>query len=176
MARMHIWRIRSAQVAASTESRRAKSGWISPSGRVPVPWVAIRKRSADAAVHEQKGPEDRVDQDRSAGVRTDGLFQGPGIRLAGLPDLGQLVLLAQRIPERGTPPGGLAELLGQLAQEALGVEVAPGAPDLALQYGWIGEVLEQRHDVGEGLVEGVHVGVDRLVEPRMHPVQEGVGD
>ena len=43
------------------------------------------------------------------------------------------------------------------------------------EHAGIREVLEQRHDVGEGLVERQHVGVDRLVEARMHSVEQRMG-
>ncbi len=46
--------------------------------------------------------------------------------------------------------------------------------DLALEHRRVGEVLEERDDVGERLVEGVHVGVGRLVEARMHAVEQRV--
>ena len=37
-----------------------------------------------------------------------------------------------------------------------------------------GEVLEQRHDVGERLVKGQHVGIARLLVSRMQAVEQGV--
>ena len=46
--------------------------------------------------------------------------------------------------------------------------------DLVAQHLGQREVLEQRHDVGEGLVEGEHVGVARLAEAAVHAVEQGV--
>ena len=37
-----------------------------------------------------------------------------------------------------------------------------------------GEVLHQRDDVGEALVQREHVGVGRLVEAPVHAVEDGV--
>ncbi len=50
-------------------------------------------------------------------------------------------------------PGRLAELLGQLRQEVVRFKVAPCLRDLVSQHLRIREVLEQRDDVGECLME-----------------------
>ncbi len=76
---------------------------------------------------------------------------------------------------RPTSTGSSAELLCELAQEVLAVEVATGAADLALEDGRVGEMLEEGHDVGKGLVEGMHVRVGRLAKARMNAVEKGVG-
>ena len=71
-------------------------------------------------------------------------------------------------------PDACAELLRQLAEQVLAGEIAARARDLVAQHARIGEVLEQRDDVGERLVEGQHVAIDRLVEARMHAVEQRV--
>ena len=80
----------------------------------------------------------------------------------------------KRVAQRRAPPGRPAELLRELAEQVLAVQIAARARDLVSQHARIGEVLEQRDDVGERLVEGGHVGVARLVEARMHAVEQRV--
>ena len=112
----------------------------------------------------EEGVEHRRDEDRSAGVRFEGAPQPGRIR----------VLLAQRVPQRPAPAGALAELLGQLDQRRAGGEVGPVGLDVAGQQLRQREVLEQRHHVGEALVEGVHVDVGRLLVQGAEPIDQGV--
>ena len=112
----------------------------------------------------EEGVEHRRDEDRSAGVRLEGAPQPGRIR----------VLLAQRVPQRAAPPGALAELLGQLDQRRAGGQVGPVGLDVAGQQLRQREVLEQRHHVGEALVEGVHVDVGRLLVQGAEPIDQRV--
>ena len=96
------------------------------------------------------------------------------IRRARLPLPGLVVGAAQRVAQRSSPSGGSPELLRELPEQALAVEIAAGSPDLALEDGRIREVLEERDDVGERLVEGLDVTVRRLVEARVNAVEKGM--
>ena len=59
-------------------------------------------------------------------------------------------------------------------RQVLAREVAAGRGDLVAQNLGKGEVLEERDEVRERLVEGEHVGVARLVEAAMHAVEQRV--
>ena len=96
------------------------------------------------------------------------------VRLARLPLAGRLVDLADGAPQGAALADRLAELLRQLAEQVLAGQVAARRRDLVPQDVRQGEVLEQRHDVGERLVEGEHVGVARLDEAAMHAVEQRV--
>ena len=96
------------------------------------------------------------------------------IGLARLPLAGLLVDLADRVAQRAALAGRLAELLRELAQPVLAREVAAGRGDLVAQDLGEREVLEQRDEVGERLVEREHVGIARLVEAAMDAVEQRV--
>ena len=107
-------------------------------------------------------------------MRSALLFQRVRVRPSRLPRAGALVPPAQGVAQRRAAAGGPAELLRELREQALGVQVAARPADLALQHRRVREVLEERHDVGERLVECVDVRVARLVESRVDAVEEGV--
>ncbi len=65
-----------------------------------------------------------------------------GVRLGRLPLLGDGIGLADGVAQGAVLAGRLAELLGELAQEALPAEVAAGLRDLVAQGLGKGEVLE----------------------------------
>ena len=67
-----------------------------------------------------------------------------------------------------------AEFLRQRRQQALLFQIAAGPGNLVGQNLRVGELLEQRHDIRERLVQRQHVRVRRLGEPRVQPVQNGV--
>ena len=101
------------------------------------------------------------------------LLQHGRIGLDRLP-LALRVLLTEIVAQRVAAAGRARELLRELAQHAFAREVAAGARDLVAQHARIGEVLEQRDDVGERLVEGEHILIHRLVEARVHAVEQRV--
>ena len=96
------------------------------------------------------------------------------VRLARFPRPVSLVPPAQGVAQRRAAAGGPAELLRELREQALAVQVAARPADLALQHRRVGEVLEERHDVGERLMECVDVRVGRLVEARVDAVEQRV--
>ena len=51
-------------------------------------------------------------------------------------------------------------------------QVAPRLVDLLAQGLRHGEVLEQRHQIGEGLVKGRRIGMARLLPIGMQPIQQ----
>ena len=71
-------------------------------------------------------------------------------------------------------PVACAELLRELAEAVLAREVAAGRGDLVAQHLGEGEVLEERDEIRERLVEGEHVGVARLVEAAVDAVEQRV--
>ena len=127
-----------------------------------------------ALVDRQEGVEDGGDEDRAAIVRLGQVRVVVRIGLARLPLAGLLVDLADRVAERAALAGRLAELLRELAQEVLAREVAARRGDLVAQHVGEGEVLEERDEVRERLVEGEHVGIARLVEAAVHAVEQRV--
>ena len=93
----------------------------------------------------------------------------------GTPLAGILIDDAERVAQSATPPNGAAELLRQLTEQVLGPQVAPGARDLVKQNLGMREMLEQGGDVGKSFVKRQHVGIARLGEPRVEPIEQRVG-
>ena len=87
---------------------------------------------------------------RACGVEP--LLQRGGIGRIAPPDA-VLVETADGAAQRAAPADRLAELDRQAAQHRLGLEVAARARDLAAEHLRNREVLHQRDDVGERLVE-----------------------
>ena len=85
-----------------------------------------------------------------------------------------LIEAADGVPQASIPSRGPAELLGQLSQQVLLLEVSTRQCDLVSQHLWKGEMLEQRHNVGKGLVKGPRVGVGRIDPSTLQPVEDGV--
>ena len=56
-------------------------------------------------------------------------------------------------------PEGFAKFLRQLAQHVLTLKIAFGLRNLIFQHFWVGEHLEERNDIGKGLMERPHIGV-----------------
>src|SRR6185437_14045340 len=81
-----------------------------------------------------------------------------------------------RVAERSALAGRLAELLRELTKAVLACEVAAGRGDLVAQNLGKGEVLEERDEIRERLVEGEHVRITRLVEAAMDAVEQCVRD
>src|SRR4029079_18132201 len=117
-----------------------------------------------ALVHRQEGVEDGRDEDRASFVRFGQVGVVVRVGLARLPLTGLLVDLADRVAERSALAGRLAELLRELTKAVLACEVAAGRGDLVAQNLGKGEVLEERDEIRERLVEGEHVRITRLVE------------
>ena len=105
-------------------------------------------------------------------MRRDARLQVRGIGLVAYPD--PVLEPADGVAQRAAAAHRLSELDGQHAQHRFGLDVAAGPGDLVLQHLPDGEVLHQRHDVGERLVKRQHVGIGRLVEAAMHAVEDGV--
>ena len=139
------------------------------------PWVAMRNEIGGArSIEQQERAEHGRDQDRAAVMRLDDLLQRARIGLARFP-IRRLRPTRPSASRNAEPrPGRLAELLRKLAEQALAVQVAARPRDLVAQHARIGEMLEQGDDVGERLVEGVDIGIARLVEARMHAVEQRV--
>jgi len=127
------------------------------------------------AVHGEKGVEHRRHQDGAARVCLEHRVHVRGVGLQRLPAARRLVHPPQRVAQRAVPARRLAVLLGQLSQQVLRGQVSAGAGDLALEHLGHGEVLEQRHDVRERLVERQHVRVAGLQQQPVHAVQQRVG-
>ena len=79
-----------------------------------------------------------------------------------------------RAAQGAVAANGLAKLVGQFAQQILAFEAAAGARNLAAQHFWIGKMLEEGHNVGEGFVERQHVRIAGLLEPAVHAVEQGM--
>src|SRR6478735_660062 len=118
---MHISRTCCAEAAASSASRFTRSGCSCPTGKTPVPSLAMRRRSATRLLYivrkASKTAATRI-APRSCGSVRFGLARLPLARL--------LVDLADRVAERSALAGRLAELLGELTQPVLACEVAAG--------------------------------------------------
>ncbi len=81
-------------------------------------------------------------------------------------------MASRRAPAHARGP---AELSSELAEQALlRVDVATCPGDLMPKNLAEREVLKQRHDVGECLVKGEHVGIGRTIEAAVHAVEQGV--
>ena len=81
---------------------------------------------------------------------------GSGVSGSHLP---VVVGAADRLAQGAVAARRLAELLRELAEQALAREVAARLGDLVAEHLGEAEVLEQRDDVGERLVEGERVAV-----------------
>ena len=125
-------------------------------------------------VNRQERVEDGGDEDRAARVDLDRVVQLGGVRLVLDPLLLLLVVPADRVAQRAVRAAGVAELRRQLRQQVLGAQVPARVGDLVCQHLGKRKVLEQRHDVRERLVEREHVGVRRLHEILVEPVQQRV--
>ena len=127
-------------------------------------------------VDREEGVEDGGHQDGAARVR---LGDVAGTR-AGRARAAATCRLSSSSPmalaQRAAQAGRVAELLASCAEQVLaGERMSPRVRgDLVAQHLGKREVLEQRHDVGEGLVEGEHVGVARLDEAAVHAVEQRV--
>ncbi len=119
----------------------------------------------------EKGVEDSSDQDRPASVGLDRRPIRGGVGGCGFPDMRLVIDPAERVAEGPVVADRLAELLSKLTQQVLRGEVAAGLGDLVPEDAREAEVLHQRHDVREGLVEGQSVEVTRLDESMVHPVE-----
>ena len=99
--------------------------------------------------------------------------QRSGIGFLALPHLALPV--ADGVAQGAAHAGGMTKLSGQLAQQRLvAEEVSLGGCDLVAQDLGKGEVLQQRHDVGEAFMEGEHIGIGGIDELAMHAVEQGV--
>ncbi len=112
----------------------------------------------------EEGLVDGEDQDRAAVVHL--LRVGVAERPHGRVDI---------VAQRPAAADAFAELLRQAPEEPGRRQVAPGPGDLESHQLGHGEMLEQGHDVGEGLVEGRDVRVRGLLEAAMQAVQQGMG-
>jgi hypothetical protein len=98
-----------------------------------------------------------------------------GIGLARSP-LAVLVHLSDGTAQRATLPDRLPELLRQLAQPVLARQIPARRRDLMPQHLGNREMLEKRHDIGEGLVKRQHVGIAGLIEAAVHAVEQRMRD
>ena len=137
-------------------------------------------------VNREIGVKDRGDQDRAAIVRLGFDFDVMGVRLG-----------AERAAQAGAHAGGFAELLRQLDQrirrgylrlnfglrcafcfrfrfELRLKKLAAGLLQRVEQCVLVGEMREQRREVGKGLVKGRHVDIGRLREELADAVNDGV--
>ena len=119
--------------------------------------------------------ENRRDQDRPARMGFHGRPIRGGVGGRRLPDARLFIDPAERIAECTVVADRLAELLSKLTQQVLRGEVASVLSDLVAENAGKAEVLHQGHDVGECFVEGQGVGVARLDESMVHPVEQRVG-
>ena len=123
-------------------------------------------------------PEKRIehggDEDRAALV---GLLRAHERRRIGLeprPGPRRRIDAADRAAQRPVPTRRLAELDRQLGQQVARAQVAAGPGDLVAQHAGQREVLEQRDQVGEGLVERERVRIARVEQGRVDAVEDRV--
>jgi hypothetical protein len=126
------------------------------------------------AIDRQERAEHSCNQDGAALMWLHRSFQDVNVGRSRLPQTSRLVDAAERIAKSAPAPGGTAELLRKLAEQAAPGEIAARTGNLAADYTGVGEVLKHRHDVGEGLVKGEDVDVHRLIESGVNAVQECV--
>jgi hypothetical protein len=126
-------------------------------------------------INGQKGFKERGHEDGPPGVGFGGCKNLPGVRFFGDPLPGLGIEVSQGAAQCSVSADGLAELVGQLAEQALLFQVAPGAGNLLPQDLKVGELLEEGQDVRKGFVEGPEVSIGRLYEPAVQAVQQGVG-
>ena len=74
----------------------------------------------------------------------------------------RFIVVADGISQRTVRATRMAELGSQLRQQIFGTEVTASLGNLMPQLLGQCEVLEQRDDVGKGLVKGEHIRVGRL--------------
>ena len=69
----------------------------------------------------------------------------------------------------------MTELPGDFGEHRALCDHTARLPQGLLHHPGIGEVKEQRDEIGKALVEGQHVDIRRLVEVGTQPIEEGMG-
>ena len=86
-----------------------------------------------------------------------------------------LVAFGEVVAQGPATVGSFAELLGQGTEQFRRIQSAPGLAHLEPHQLGDREVLEQRDDIGEGLVKGRYIRVRGILEAAMQAVEQGVG-
>ena len=118
----------------------------------------------------QECVENGGNQDGAAGVYLGGLAERRVIRLASL----GIRSASNRSAKRSMHPGGFAELARHVEERVVELQAAASPADLRFHNSRDGEMLQQRHQVCEGFVEGQLVGVGGIVEVAVDTVEDGV--
>ena len=102
-------------------------------------------------------------------------FVAPSAQFGRDPLVHRLIAADRR--SQGVEPAirRLAELYGKLPEQVLCEKIATGLANLVLEGLRESEVLKQRDNIGEGLMERRHVGIAPEMIAAMQAVQEGMG-